>query len=262
MNIALIGYGKMGKLLELRALEQGHRITGIVEPYSSDVVSLAGSVIVKTIAELESPDVAIEFTCPDAAVPNILALTERKIPVIVGTTGWYDRLGEVRQAVTLADSSLLWSSNFALGVHLFYRLAGVAAKLFDPFTEYDVGGWETHHNKKTDSPSGTAKILVERVLAEMTRKRTAVWGTLERPPAPEELHYPSLRLGSAPGTHALVFDSPADSIELIHTARNREGLVSGALTAAEWLLRCAGPGKPAGKARPGIFSLDDMLASA
>ncbi|MDR0524917.1 MAG: 4-hydroxy-tetrahydrodipicolinate reductase [Spirochaetaceae bacterium] len=257
MKIGIIGYGKMGRLIEIRALERGHTITGVVEPYGEEGKTSLGSAMYKTLPELPDPDVAIEFTRPDRAVPNILNLADRGIPGVIGTTGWYDRLDEVKRAVEKAGSSLLWASNFSLGVHLFYRLAAIAAKLFDPFPEYDVGGWESHHNKKADSPSGTAKILVDRVLAEMTRKEKPVWETLDRPLGPEELHYPSLRIGSVPGVHALLFDSPADSVEIRHTARNREGLVSGALSGAEWLLRCSG-GVP-GKARQGIFTIDDVL---
>jgi 4-hydroxy-tetrahydrodipicolinate reductase len=146
-----------------------------------------------------------------------------------------------------------------LGVNLFYRIAAFAAKLADPFPEYDVGGWEFHHNKKIDSPSGTAKILVEKILAVMTRKKKAVFETLNRPPEPEELHFPSLRLGSIPGVHAVAFDSPADTIEITHTGRNRDGLALGAIRAAEWLVRCVGPGKSAGGPRAGVFTVDDVM---
>jgi 4-hydroxy-tetrahydrodipicolinate reductase len=122
-----------------------------------------------------------------------------------------------------------------------------------------VGGWEFHHNKKVDSPSGTAKILTEKVLAVMTRKTKAVYETLsDRPPAAEEIHFPSLRVGSMPGVHALAFDSPADTIEITHTARSRDGLALGALRAAEWLVNAA-PGKLAGAARKGVFTIDDVL---
>ncbi|MDR3334951.1 MAG: 4-hydroxy-tetrahydrodipicolinate reductase [Treponema sp.] len=257
MNIAIIGYGKMGRLIEAQALERGHRITTVVEP--GNTPSCLG---VKTIGEatkLADVDVAIEFTRPNTAVGNIMALVERKIPLVVGTTGWYDQLDRVKQVVEEAGASLLWASNFSLGVNLFYRIAAFAASLADPFPEYDVAGFEAHHNKKADSPSGTAKTLVERVLAQMTRKQKPVWDTLDRPPAQDELHYPSMRVGSMPGVHTLVFDSPADTIEIIHTARNREGFASGALVAAEWLLSCPGPGKPAGAARQGVFTMDDVL---
>jgi 4-hydroxy-tetrahydrodipicolinate reductase len=263
MNIALIGYGKMGKLLETQAIDRGHTITTVVEPFAAAAVSASGAPISRTIAEadaLKQADIAIEFTRPDTAPANIRALAERKIPAVVGTTGWLDHLEELSAAVTAAGSSLLWAPNFSLGINLFYRIAAYAAKIADPFPEYDVGGWEAHHNKKADSPSGTAKTLVDGVLSQMTRKSRAVWDTLEGPPPPEVIHYPSLRVGSMPGIHTLVFDSPADTIEITHTARNREGLAAGALQAAEWLMNCAGPGKPAGKARPGVFTMDDVLA--
>ena len=125
-----------------------------------------------------------------------------------------------------------------------------AARLLDPYAEYDAGGWEAHHNRKADSPSGTAKAIVERVLSSMTRKTQAVYETLEnRPPEPHELHYPSLRLGSVPGTHTVFFDSNADTIELTHTARSREGFATGAVVAAEWLM-----------GKRGIFTMDDVLS--
>jgi 4-hydroxy-tetrahydrodipicolinate reductase len=273
VNIVLVGYGKMGKILEGKARERGHSVVAVVDPYAAERVSASGLPVLKTLAEMESrggggvtsagnggtisADAAIEFTRPDTAPENIRALAERGLPAVVGTTGWMDQLEEIRGLVEKAGSSLLWSSNFSLGVNLFYRIAAYAAQLADPFPEYDVGGWEAHHNKKADSPSGTARTLVAGVLARMTRKTKPVWDTLNRPPAAEELHYPSLRLGSLPGIHSLVFDSPADTIEITHTARNREGFASGALLAAEWLLSR----DPAGQARRGVFTMDDVLGS-
>jgi 4-hydroxy-tetrahydrodipicolinate reductase len=161
--------------------------------------------------------------------------------------------------VRAANSSLLWASNFSLGVNLFYRIAAFAAKLADPFPEYDAAGYEVHHNRKADSPSGTAKTLADLVIKNMGRKTRAVYETLDRPPEPEELHYASLRLGAVPGVHRLIFDSPADSIEISHSARSREGLAMGALRAARWLLRCPGPGQEAGEPRQGVFTMDDVL---
>jgi 4-hydroxy-tetrahydrodipicolinate reductase len=263
MRIALIGYGKMGKLLEAKAAERGHSITAVVDPLAAGSAAiLSGVGIAKTIDEAgldEKADLAIEFTRPDTAPGNIRTLAGKKIPLVTGTTGWYGELPGLTQAVEAAGASLLWASNFSLGVHIFYRIAAYAAALADPFPEYDVGGLEAHHNKKADSPSGTAKILVEKVLARMTRKKRAVWDTLDGPPAPEVIHFPSLRAGSLPGTHSLFFDSPADTIEITHTARNREGFAAGALRAAEWLVNCPGPGAPAGKARRGVFTMDDVL---
>jgi 4-hydroxy-tetrahydrodipicolinate reductase len=265
MNIAIIGYGKMGKILESTALERGHKIVAAVDPFYGESRTVSGAPVYKSVAELgpgqpeTGIDAALEFTRPDTAAANIKALAEKGIPVAAGTTGWLEHLEEVKAAVNAAGASLVWASNFSLGVNLFYRIAAFAAKLADPFPEYDVGGSETHHHKKADSPSGTAKTLVEIVLAEMKRKKRAVYDKLDRPPAEDELHFASLRVGSVPGVHTLFFDSPADTIEITHTARNREGLASGALAAAQWLVNCPGPGKPAGKRRQGVFTMDDVL---
>jgi 4-hydroxy-tetrahydrodipicolinate reductase len=261
MNIALIGYGKMGRLMEAKAGERGHRVCAVVDPYAPEARALSGAPVYKTIAEagLTGADAAIEFSRPGTAADNIKALAERGVPVTAGTTGWLDRLDEVTGAVNAGGGALLWASNFSLGVNVFYRVAAYAAGLMDPLPEYDAGGWEAHHNKKADSPSGTAKTLAERVLARMTRKKKAVWDTLDRPPAADEFHYPSLRVGAVPGIHTLIFDSPADTIEITHTARNREGFALGALRAAEWLVSCSGPGQPAGEKRRGVFTMDDVL---
>ncbi|MDR0376190.1 MAG: 4-hydroxy-tetrahydrodipicolinate reductase [Spirochaetaceae bacterium] len=261
MNIAIIGYGKMGRLIEARALDRGHRVAAIVDPLvPPEAGAPSGAPVYRSMDDasgLAAADAAIEFTRPDTAPGNLYALIKRCIPVIVGTTGWLDHLAEIRAAVEAAGTSLLWASNFSLGVNLFYRISAYAARLADPFPEYDAGGWEAHHNKKADSPSGTARTLVAGVLAGMSRKTTPVWETLDRPPKAEELHYPSLRTGSLPGVHTLIFDSPADTIEITHTARNREGFAAGALRAAEWLARF--PGGPAGEPRRGVFTMDDVL---
>ena len=250
MKIAIIGYGKMGKMIEQIARAQGHSIAAIVDPLAQDAPS--GIPLRKSIAQaaLETADAAIEFTQPATAVENIIALAKRKIPAVIGTTGWHERMGEVTKAVEDAGSSLLWASNFSIGVNLFYRIAWYASELVNNFPEYDVGGFEAHHNKKIDSPSGTAKILAEGVLARIDRKKKIVWETMNRKPEEDELHYPSLRIGSVPGQHSLFFDSTADTIEITHTARSREGFASGAVRAAQWL---------AAEKRRGIFTIDEML---
>ncbi|MCL2440600.1 MAG: 4-hydroxy-tetrahydrodipicolinate reductase [Treponema sp.] len=248
MNIALIGYGKMGKMIEQIALAQGINIGVIVDPFISE----SGKNIYKTIneADFDSIDAAIEFTQPDSAAANIIALAARKIPVVTGTTAWQNRMDEVTEAVKKADSSLFWASNFSIGVNMFYRIAWYASGLVNNFPEYDAGGIEYHHNKKMDSPSGTAKTLAEGVLNKIDRKKKIVWETIDRKPEADELHFPSLRLGSIPGTHSLFFDSPADTIEITHTARSREGFASGAIQAARWLTN---------NKRCGIFTIDDMM---
>ena len=256
MKIAIVGYGKMGKMIEQAAMEQGHTVTAIVDPLSFEQNSHSGAPLYRGMAEtgnLHGAEVAIEFTQPGMALANIKFLTEKKIPSVIGTTGWHDKLDEARHAVESAGTALIWSSNFSLGVNIFYRIAWYAAQLADSFPEYDVGGFEAHHNKKMDSPSGTAGTLIDGVLKRIKRKEKAVWEILDRRPQPGELHFPSLRLGSVPGQHSLVFDSPADTIEITHTARNREGFASGAIRAAQWLA-CG----PSGS-RAGFFSIDDMM---
>jgi len=261
MKVILAGYGKMGRLLETRLREKGHNVLAAVDP------SLAGNGVHASLStvfypnlkdalngkpgkSLKDADVVIEFSLPNVAPVNLLFLINEKIPVVTGTTGWYDKLPEIKKAVESDASSLLWSSNFSLGVNLFYRIACYAARMADQFKEYDVAGFETHHNNKADSPSGTAKTLVDLVLGQMTRKKKAVFQMLERTPEEDEIHFASLRVGSVPGTHSLIFDSNADTIQITHTARNREGFAAGAVLAAEWLIA---------EKRTGIFTMDDVL---
>ena len=154
-----------------------------------------------------------------------------------------------------AGAALLWSSNFSLGVNLFYRIACFAAALTDPFAEYDVGSLEVHHRKKADSPSGTAKTLMEQVLGSMKRKTKVAWELPnEGPLAEDTVYFSSQRHGTVPGTHSLFFDSAADTIEITHTARSREGFALGAVIAAEWLA-----GSELKNPRKGIFTMDDVL---
>ena len=262
MKAVLIGYGRMGHLIENRLKEKGHKVIAIIDPlYASKGESVpAGVALYASLDDamkgpkgknLKDAHVAFDFTAQEAAPETLLFLAKEKIPTVSGTTGWYDKLPEIIPVVNDVGSALVWSSNFSQGVNLFFRIASYAAKLADPFSEYEVAGVETHHNKKADSPSGTAITLVEKVLNEMTRKKKAVYEMLDRPPKPDELHYASVRVGSVPGIHSLMFDSPADTIELTHTARNREGFAAGAVLAAEWLV---------GGNRVGVFTMDDILA--
>ncbi len=259
MKIAIIGYGKMGKRIEEIALESGHEIAAIIDPAGSpERKSLSGTPIETFLTHstmLSRADVAIEFSQPQTAADNIKELSHRQIPVVVGTTNWYDKLDDIRMVIKLNGSSLLYAPNFSLGVNIFYRIAAYAAKLMDSFPEYDAGGFEVHHNEKMDSPSGTAKVLAEKVVSQMKRKTTPVWQTLDRKPAPHEFHFPSLRVGAVPGTHTIIFDSQSDSIEITHTARNRDGLALGAVRGAEWLISET----PLGEKRRGVFTIDDFL---
>ncbi|MDR0685338.1 MAG: 4-hydroxy-tetrahydrodipicolinate reductase [Spirochaetaceae bacterium] len=263
MKIILSGYGKMGRMIEGRALEKGHEVAAVVDPIvaaAGKTVSGTGAGIFGTIDDFEKQNgstdacIAVDFSHPDVVVQNIRTFAKKKIPALVGTTGWYDKLDELAALFERNQGSLLWASNFSLGINLFYQIAAYCAALLDPYSEYDAGAYETHHNQKADSPSGTAKMIAGHVIKNMKRKTKVVWDKLDRPPEPDELHCSSLRVGAEPGIHGLVFDSAADSIEIRHTARSREGLVSGALIAAEWLDRTVKAG------RHGIFTMDDVLA--
>ncbi|MDR0551180.1 MAG: 4-hydroxy-tetrahydrodipicolinate reductase [Spirochaetaceae bacterium] len=261
MNIIISGYGKMGTLIEARSLEKGWNVPAVIDPVyknpkHGENITPAGSRVYSSLNDIEfdtSACTALDFTHPDCVLKNITQFASRKIPLVVGTTGWYDKLNDVKKIVTDAGACLLWAGNFSLGINLFYKLAEYAAAIFDKYDEYDCAGYEFHHNKKADSPSGTAKIIAQKVLEKTTRKNHAVYDKLDSPPAPDEFHFASLRCGSIPGIHALVFDSAADTIEIKHTARSRDALVSGALFAARYLADQAAAGKS------GIWTFEDVL---
>jgi 4-hydroxy-tetrahydrodipicolinate reductase len=244
MKIAIVGYGKMGHLLEAVCREKGHKVDVLIDPNTEAAVYNSVD-----DADLSSIDMAFEFTSPGTAAANVIALAKKGVKIVCGSTGWYDKLEEVKAAVNDAGTSLIYASNFSLGVNLFYKICEDAAARLARFPDYDAAIFEAHHNKKADSPSGTAKTLAEKVMAKMPAKTKAVYDKFDRPPLSNEIHVASLRLGSLPGTHALLFDSPADTIEIKHTARNREGLARGAVAAAEWLIR----------QREGVYTMDDML---
>ena len=240
LKVALIGYGKMGKAFEAALQERGHDIVNIIDP--KEIVTPISN---KT---LDAADVCIDFSTPSSAINNIRQIAEAGKSVVVGTTGWYDGMDDVAALVKKYQIGLLYAPNFSIGVHLFLTLVAEAALLFDPFAEYDVAGYEAHHRQKIDTPSGTAREIGRRLIHNMQRKNKIVFGDEARSGDGDEIHFPSLRCGSIPGTHSVIFDSPADTIELTHTARSRDGFARGAVVAAEWL--CG---------RKGIFTLDDML---
>lgn len=241
MNIALIGYGQMGKRVQEAALSRGHKIVAIIDPEQTPYNSL-------TPQSIEKADVCIDFTSPDSILNNIKLVASQKKDMVIGTTGWYQHLPEVEQIIKQSNTGLIYSPNFSLGVSLFLKIIEEAAKLIDPFDEYDVGGIEIHHNKKQDSPSGTAKAIAHVLLKNMHRKQKVVYDKMDRMPEKEEIHFTSLRTGYEPGNHSVIFDSPIDTITLTHTARNREGFAKGAVLAAEWVL-----------GKKGVFTMDQMI---
>jgi len=237
MNLGLVGYGNMGKEVERQTKLRGHAVAWTADTY--DQLTRPG---------LPAVDCAIEFTAPDQTVRNVEVLAARGTSVVVGTTGWYDALPEVEAIVAKRKIGLLYSPNFSLGVQLFWNIIAHAASLMDAFDDYDVFGHEWHHARKADAPSGTARRTAEIILGHLHRKKTLVTETLARPPRLEELHFTSTRGGSVPGTHTVSFDSPFDTIDITHTARNRSGFAVGAVRAAEWL-----------RGKTGLFTMDDYL---
>ena len=225
-NLAIIGDGKMGQAIRQLAVERGWRVTAVVgERESADGVGISR-------LSLGDPDVAVEFTQPGAAVANVSACLRERVPVVVGTTGWYDSLQEVTRIATETGTPLLWSPNFSLGVNVLIELARYAARMMSTLEEFDAHIVETHHSKKKDAPSGTAIAIAK-----------AASDALERP-----IPTTSVRTGSVPGTHELIFDGMFEQLSLIHQARDRRVFAEGALKAADWLV-----------GRTGVFTMRDVL---
>lgn len=235
MNIALIGYGKMGKAIEEIALERGHTITlKITSANQKDL----------TAENLRTADVAIEFTGPETAYTYISFCLQAGLPVISGSTGWLNRLEEIKQICKKKNGSFLYASNFSIGVNLFFELNKKLATLMRAHTEYDVSLEEIHHTAKKDAPSGTAITLAEQVINEVSHKKK--WSLT--PADPSDLQIISKRIDPAPGTHHVRYSSEVDDIQISHTAHNRKGFATGAIVAATYIFT-----------RKGIFTMKDAL---
>lgn len=244
MNIGLIGYGRMGKEIEIVANERGHVIAAVF-----DIDNNAhGKGLTKK--SLHGVDVCIEFSTPDTVIDNIEAVNAAGLNMVVGTTGWYDRLDRVREIVKQKKTGLIYASNFSLGVNLFTRIVQEAAKLFDRYPDYDVAIHEIHHRLKADSPSGTALSIGAAIVKGMKRKTEIFHETSHGAIKPQHLHITSSRLGAVTGKHAVTFDSEADTIELTHTAKSRRGFAVGAVVAAEWI-----------KGKKGVYTMSDVISS-
>ena len=226
LKIALIGYGQMGNLIEQLASQNDCEIVSIIDP------TLGNEITTQTVADA---DVCIEFSTPDAAFENIVKLIELNKNIVTGTTGWYDNLDKIKLMIEKKGTGFIYGSNFSVGMNLFFSIIESAAKLMNKAEDYDLFGLEMHHNKKKDSPSGTAKVLSEIILQNIDRKNKVQYNKLDRKIEQDELHFTSVRSGDIPGTHSISFDSEVDTIELKHTARNRNGLALGAIKAAKWL---------------------------
>lgn len=236
MKIALIGYGKMGKEIEKIALDRGHEIVLKIDITNPEDLN---------IENLKKADVAIEFTIPNSAVANYKLCFEAGIPVISGTTGWLEKQAEVHQLCKDLNGTFFHTTNFSLGVNIFFAVNKKLAELMANHTEYSVEMKEIHHTQKLDAPSGTAITLAEGIIGNIPSKKSWVNHTTS---APDELGIISEREGQVPGTHIINYDSEVDYIEITHCAKNRKGLAFGAVLAAEYSF-----------GKKGILTMNDLL---
>ncbi|NKI27719.1 4-hydroxy-tetrahydrodipicolinate reductase [Arenibacter sp. 6A1] len=230
MNIALFGYGKMGKMIEQIALNRNHTIVEKIDLDTTDI-------------DYSKIDVAIDFSMPNAAFSNIKSCLEHNIPIICGTTGW---LKDYDKAVSLCkekNGAFIYASNYSLGVNLFFELNSHLAKMMKQLKEYNVSMEEIHHTQKLDAPSGTAITLAEGIIEETDYSGWQLDTAKEN-----EIAITAKRIADVPGTHTVSYDSAVDSIEIKHTAHNREGFALGAVVAAEWIV-----------GKKGVFTMKDVL---
>ncbi len=229
LNIALIGYGQMGKIIDKLAPEYDCRVVRIIDPsyeeYNHEI----------NRETLFNADVCIDFSLPDHVIGNVESICKTGKKVVLGTTGWFASLSSVESIVRMNNTGLIYASNFSIGMNIFFYFAEQIAGMVADSGIYDAYGYEKHHNKKVDSPSGTAKDLAEILVRSFPKKKKTVYDKLDRKIEESELHFASIRAGSIPGTHTFGFDSPFDNIECTHTARNRDGFAIGALKAAHWI---------------------------
>jgi 4-hydroxy-tetrahydrodipicolinate reductase len=236
IKIALIGYGKMGKAIEEIALQRGHEIV-----LKIDVDNAADF----TAANLQKADAAIEFTGPHSAFNNVMKCLEYGVPLVCGSTGWLDKMEEVKAYCKQQNACFLYASNFSVGVNIFFEINKRLAELMKPHTGYNITMEEIHHMQKKDAPSGTAVTLAEQVMEKIGRKNKWVNAETNQP---EELSIISKRIDPAPGTHTVSYHSDIDTIDIVHTAHNRTGFATGAVLAAEFV-----------KGKKGIFSMKELL---
>jgi len=236
MKIALIGYGKMGKTIEQIALNRGHQIVSIVDINNPEEFQSAN---------FKSADVAIEFTTPATAFDNYMKSFAADVPVVSGTTGWLDRIGEIKEKCEKEGKTFFYASNFSIGVNIFFALNKYLAKIMNNFPSYNISMTETHHIHKLDAPSGTAITLAEGIIENVDRKDR--W-TLETAEQPTDLPIHAIREGEVPGIHEVTYESDVDYISIKHDAKSRAGFALGAVVAAEFT---------AGK--KGFLGMDDML---
>ncbi|WP_417785783.1 4-hydroxy-tetrahydrodipicolinate reductase [Tenacibaculum sp.] len=230
MKIALLGYGRMGKEIEKIALQRGHEI----------VIKASG----KEVYDITEADVAIDFSIPSSAYDNISNCIDNNIPVISGTTGWLDKYEDIVNLCNEKKGAFIYASNFSLGVNVFFELNKQLAKMMSTLEQYNISIEEIHHTKKLDAPSGTAITLAEGVIENTNKK---AW-ELDEKTSEENIPITAIRTPDVPGTHTVTYNSEIDTIDIKHTAHNRQGFALGAVIAAEWL-----------NDKTGVFTMRDVL---
>ncbi|MCB0375079.1 MAG: 4-hydroxy-tetrahydrodipicolinate reductase [Sinomicrobium sp.] len=230
MKIALLGYGKMGKMAEKTAVQRGHAVVKRIRSGGGDT-------------DVSGADVAIEFSVPSAAFNNISLCLEQGVPVVSGTTGWLEEYDKAVALCRQKKGALLYASNFSLGVNLFFRLNARLAEMMRGFPHYEAAIEEVHHTQKRDAPSGTAITLAETVIANSAKTRWVLHGTAEGAVSVE-----AKRIAGVTGMHTVRYTGPHDTVLIQHTAHNREGFALGALMAAEWIV-----------GKKGVYTMDDVL---
>ncbi|CAM1348998.1 4-hydroxy-tetrahydrodipicolinate reductase [Tenacibaculum crassostreae] len=230
MKIALLGYGRMGKEIEKIALQRGHEI----------VIKTSG----KETYDITTANVAIDFSVPSSAYNNISNCINHKVPVISGTTGWLEKYNEIVDLCNDKKGAFIYASNFSLGVNVFFELNKQLAKMMNTLEQYNISLEEIHHTKKLDAPSGTAITLAEGIIENSNKKN---W-ELEKITSEENIPITAIRTPDVPGTHTVTYSSDIDTIDIKHTAHNRQGFALGAVIAAEWLHN-----------KTGVYTMRDVL---
>ncbi len=236
MKIVLSGYGKMGKEIEVIALQRGHQIVLKIDEHNAEMV---------TANDLSKADVAIEFSTPHTVIANIYKCYEAKLPVVVGTTGWYDKFESIVKDCEKQGAGLFHATNFSLGVNIFFKVNTYLAAIMNRFPDYNVSMEEIHHIHKLDKPSGTAISLANQIIEQVDRKTR--WG-IENDAAANTLYIKDVREGEVPGTHIIKYTSAIDDIEIMHKAHNRKGFALGAVLAAEFM-----------NGKKGVYAMNDLL---
>ncbi|MCR8559360.1 4-hydroxy-tetrahydrodipicolinate reductase [Mucilaginibacter sp. BJC16-A38] len=245
MKIALLGYGKMGKIIEKIATDRKHEIVLKIDQDNLDDL---------TAENLQLADVAIEFSTPHTVLSNIEHCLNAGVPIVVGTTGWYNSLPDLKEKYERSSTAMMYASNFSVGVNIFFHVNKVLAKLMNNYPYYEVQVEEIHHTQKLDSPSGTAITIAEGIIENLDSKKDWVKALSvdgeenEINVKNDQLLIESFRIDSVPGTHTVIYDSEVDSIEFKHTAHNRNGFALGAVLAAEWI-----------QDKEGFYSVEDMF---